>query len=84
MKKQTMENLIEDRKGRSLLAGDLVMLMDADDLENDEIIHSRGDILQYIGGNDDNIGCFIHCTTRQRTDFFADRTLKLNKNRITI
>ena len=79
-----MENLIEDRKGRSLLAGDLVMLMDADDLENDEVIHSRGDILQYIGGNDDNIGCFIHCATRQRTDFFADRTLKLNKNQIRI
>lgn len=79
-----IEPPIEDKKGRSLLAGDLVMLVDADDLDNDEVIHNKGDILQYIGGNDDNIGCFIHCATRQRTDFFADRTLKLNKNRITI
>lgn len=79
-----IEPPIEDKKGRSLLAGDLVMLVDADDLDNDEVIHNKGDILQYIGGNDDKIGCFIHCATRQRTDFFADRTLKLNKNRITI
>ena len=79
-----MENLIEDKKGRELLIGDLVMLMDANGLDTDDLQHDRGDILQYIGGNDDNIGCFIHCKTKQRTDFFADRTIRLNKNRITI
>jgi hypothetical protein len=79
-----MENLIEDKKGRELLAGDLVMLMNVEDLENDELQHNKGDILQYIGGNDDNIGCFIHCKTKQRTDFFADRTIRLNKNRISL
>jgi len=79
-----IEPPIEDRKGRELLIGDLVMLMNVEDLDNDDVNHNKGDILQYIGGNDDNIGCFIHCATKQRTDFFADRTIRLNKNRITI
>jgi hypothetical protein len=79
-----IEPPVEDRKGRELLVGDLVILMDANGLDTDDLQHDKGDILQYIGGNDDNIGCFIHCATKQRTDFFADRTIRLNKNRIAL
>jgi len=79
-----LEPEIEDSKGRSLSKGDLVMLMNADDLDNDDIQHNKGDILQYIGGNDDNIGSFIHCKTKQRTDFFADRTIRINKTKIVL
>jgi len=77
-----IEPPIKDRKGKELLIGDLVMLMNTDYLNNYDVNHNKGDILQYIGGKDDNIGCFMHCATKQRTDFFADRTLKINKNRI--
>ena len=77
-----IEPPIEDRRGAKLTKGDLVMLMNADLLDNDDVPHSKGDILQYIGGEWDNIGCFIHCATKKRTDFFADRTLKLNKTQI--
>ena len=77
-----IEPPIEDRRGAKLIKGDLVMLMNADFLDNDDVPHSKGDILQYIGGEWDNMGCFIHCATNKRTDFFADRTFKLNKTQI--
>jgi hypothetical protein len=70
---------IQDLKGRNLNQGDLVVLADADDLDNDEVIHEVGDIFQFIGGLDDNLGAFIKCETKQRSDFFADRTLKINQ-----
>jgi hypothetical protein len=76
------ESPIEDKRGAILTKGDIVILMNADDLNNNEIQHNKGDILQYIGGDYDNIGCFIHCATKKRTDFFADRTLKINKTQI--
>lgn len=79
---QIDEPIIEDKKGRPLVKGDIVMLVDANGLDTDDLQHDRGDILQYIGAEQDNIGCFIHCATKQRTDFFADRTLKLNKTQI--
>jgi len=68
---------IEDLKGRTLKVGDLVVLANADDLDNDEVMHEAGDIFQFIGGLDDNLGAFIKCETNQRSDFFADRTLKI-------
>lgn len=73
-----MEQPIVDKKGRQLSKGDLVILANVEDLVNDDLYHAKGDVLQFIGGNMHNIGCFIHCKTKQRTDFFADRTLKIN------
>lgn len=70
---------IQDLKGRNLSQGDLVVLADADGLNNDDLTHEVGDIFQFIGGEVDNIGCFIHCKYNKRSDFFADRTLKINK-----
>lgn len=70
---------IQDLKGRNLKQGDLVVLADADGLNNDDLTHEVGDILQFIGGEVDNIGCFIHCKYNKRSDFFADRTLKINR-----
>lgn len=70
---------IQDAKGRNLFKGDLVVLNDAYGLDNDDLMHNVGDILQFIGGDIDNIGCFIHCKYNQRTDFFADRTFKIIK-----
>jgi hypothetical protein len=70
---------IADAKGRSLVKGDLVVLSDAFGLDNDELMHDIGDIFQFVGGLDDNIGCFIHCKYNVRSDFFADRTLLINK-----
>jgi len=73
-----MEQPIVDKKGKELSRGDLVILANAEDLLNDDVYHLKGDVMQFIGGNDDNIGCFIHCKTKLRTDLFADRTLKIN------
>jgi hypothetical protein len=74
-----MEQPIYDDKNRNLEIGDLVILVDARDLDNDDLIHNAGDIFQFVGGMDDNIGCFIHCKTNKGTNFFADRTLKIIK-----
>lgn len=74
-----MEKPIVDLKGRELKIGNLVVLVNVEDLVNDDIQHDIGDIFQFIGGEIDNIGCFIHCNTNKRTNFFADRTLKINK-----
>ena len=70
---------IQDAKGRNLLKNDLVVLSDVYGLDNDDLMHNVGDILQFVGGLDDNIGCFIHCKYNVRTDFFADRTFKIIK-----
>ena len=70
---------ILDLKNRDLKIGDLVVLVDAYGLDNDDITHEVGDIFKFIGGEVDNIGCFIHCKYNKRSDFFADRTLKINK-----
>lgn len=74
-----MEQPIYDDKNRNLEIGDLVLLVEARDLDNDDLIHNAGDIFQFVGGMDDNIGCFIHCKTNKGTNFFADRTLKIIK-----
>jgi hypothetical protein len=74
-----MEQPIYDDKNRNLEIGDLVLLVEARDLDNDDLIHNAGDIFQFVGGMDDNIGCFIHCKTNKGTNFFADRTLKIVK-----
>ena len=74
-----MEQPIKDFKNRNLSIGDLVILHDAEYLDNDDVQHNKGDIFQFIGGMDDNIGCFIHCTYNVRSDFFADRTLLIKK-----
>lgn len=73
------EPSIQDYKNRDLTIGDLVILLNVDDINNKDLQHKVGDVLQYIGGDDDNIGCFIHCNLNQRTDFFADRTLKIKQ-----
>jgi hypothetical protein len=73
-----MEKSIVDSKSRILTIGDLVILADANELLNDDIQHNVGDVLKFIGGDIDNIGCFIHCKSNKRTDIFADRTLKIN------
>ena len=73
------EEPIQDAKGRNLLKGDLVVLNEASGLDNDELMHNVGDIFQFVGGLDDNIGCFIHCNYNVRSDFFADRTFKIIK-----
>jgi hypothetical protein len=70
---------IQDAKNRNLFKGDLVVLNDAEGLDNDELMHEVGDIFQFVGGLDDNIGCFIHCKYNVRSDFFADRTFKIIK-----
>jgi hypothetical protein len=72
-----MYQKIVDYKGRFLKVGDVVILANADDLDNDDVQHEKGFTYIFIGGLDDNIGCFIDCITKQRTDFFADRTLKI-------
>ena len=74
-----MKQPIYDDKNRNLEIGDLVILVEARDLDNDDLIHNAGDIFQFVGGMDDNIGCFIHCKTNKGTNFFADRTLKIIK-----
>jgi hypothetical protein len=74
-----VDDPIQDLKGRRLTKGDLVVLVDAESLDNDDITHEVGDIFQFIGGEVDNIGCFMHCKYNKRSDFFADRTLKINK-----
>jgi len=74
-----MEQPIVDSKGRQLIIGDLVILAEANDLDNEQTQHDSGDILQFIGGDIDNIGCFIHCKYNTRTDIFADRTLKIKQ-----
>jgi hypothetical protein len=73
------EEPIQDAKYRNLIIGDLVVLNDAEGLDNDELMHQVGDIFQFVGGLDDNIGCFIHCKYNVRSDFFADRTFKIIK-----
>jgi hypothetical protein len=77
--RQIEEPLIADRKGRILKAGDLVVLVDARDLDNEDVQHDEGDVFQFIGGDDDNIGNFIHCKNKKETGFFADRTFKINQ-----
>lgn len=76
-----MQELTVDLKNRELNIGDLVVLADADGLLNDDVMHNKGDILQYIGGSmvDYSIGFFIDCKSMKRTDIFAFRTLKINK-----
>lgn len=74
-----MEQPIKDFKNRDLKIGDLVVLVNAYNLRNVEVQHKIGDIFQFIGGGDDNIGCFIHCKCNKKTDFFADRTLLIKK-----
>lgn len=74
-----MDNPIQDYKGRDLHIGDLVVLVNNEHLDNDDMQHDVGDIFQFIGGEVDNIGCFIHCRYNQRSDFFADRTFKILK-----
>ena len=74
-----MQQSIQDFKNRDLHIGDLVILQDANDLDNDDLQHNVGDIFQFIGGLDDNIGAFIHCKYNKRTDFFAHRTSKIIK-----
>jgi hypothetical protein len=76
---QIEEPPIKDDKGRDLTIGDLVVLVEARDLDNDDLIHNAGDVFQFVGGMEDNIGCFIHCKSKKGTNFFADRTLKINK-----
>ena len=73
----TEELPIQDKNGTILTIGDFVKLIDADLLNNDDVQHDAGDKFEYIGGMDDNIGCFIHCKYIKRTNFFADRTIKL-------
>ena len=75
---------ILDRKNNILAQGDLVLLRDAKHILDDETIFNSGDIMQYIGGGDDNIGYFIHCKTKTRVGIFADRTIKINKQSINI
>jgi hypothetical protein len=72
-----METKILDGKDRILNIGDLVVLAYEEGLCNKEVKHDKGDVFQYIGGDVANIGCFIKCETKQRSDFFADRTLKI-------
>jgi hypothetical protein len=79
MKTTFIEDQIQDAKYRNLIIGDLVILVEARDLDNDDLIHNAGDIFQFVGGMDDNIGCFIHCKTNKGTNFFADRTFKIVK-----
>jgi predicted TPR repeat methyltransferase len=79
MKTTFIEDQIQDAKYRNLIKGDLVVLVEARDLDNDDLIHNAGDIFQFVGGMDDNIGCFIHCKTNKGTNFFADRTFKIVK-----
>lgn len=74
-----MEKKILDFKDRVLNIGDLVVLAYEEGLCNKDVQHYKGDIFQYIGGDVANIGCFIKCETKQRTDFFADRTLLINQ-----
>lgn len=74
-----MEQPIQDFKGRNLRVGDLVVLIDAQDLDNDDVQHDKGDIFQFMGALDDNIGSFFHCKYRLRSDFFADRTLLIKQ-----
>lgn len=74
-----MEQPITDFKNRKLNVGDLVQLVDDNGLDNDDVQHKKGDIFYYIGGLDDNMGAFIHCKYNKRTDFFADRTLKIKQ-----
>lgn len=72
-----MYQRIVDYKGRHLKFGDIVILANDEDLVNEDVQHEKGHIYQFIGGMEDNIGCFVDCNTKQRTDFFADRTLKI-------
>lgn len=81
---ENIEQPIFDRRNNTLTQGDLVLLRDAKHILDDETMFNSGDIMQYIGGNDDNIGHFIHCKTKIRVGIFADRTIKINKQSINI
>lgn len=81
---ENIEQPIFDRKNNTLILGDLVLLRDAKNILDDESIFMIGDIMQYIGGDDDNIGHFIHCRTKMQVGIFADRTIKINKQSINI
>lgn len=81
---ENIEQPIFDRRNNILTQGDLVLLRDARHILDDETMFNSGDIMQYIGGNDDNIGHFIHCKTKIRVGIFADRTIKINKQSINI
>jgi hypothetical protein len=81
---ENIEQPIFDRKNNTLILGDLVLLRDAKNILDDESIFMIGDIMQYIGGDDDNIGHFIHCRTKTQVGIFADRTIKINKQSINI
>jgi hypothetical protein len=74
-----VEEPIEDLKGRALKVGDLVVLANADHLYIGGTEHAAGEIFQFVGGLEDNIGAFTKCKTNERIAFFADRTLKINK-----
>lgn len=70
-----MEQPILDMKNRKLNIGDLVVLANVEDLYNFQ--HNVGDIFKYVGGDIDNMGCFIDCNDNSINYFFADRTLKI-------
>lgn len=76
-----MENQALDLKNRELKNGDLVILADAEGLLNDDVMHIKGDVLQFICCSSDDyaVGCFIHCKSKKRTDIFSDRTLLIKK-----
>ena len=76
--RQNPEELpIEDKNGTILDIGDFVELVDAEGLDNDDVQHDKGDKFQYMGGMDDNIGCFVHWKSGANSNFFADRTIKI-------
>jgi hypothetical protein len=77
---ENIEQPILDRRNNKLFLGDLVILRDTEDLYYCNTDFNVGDTLQYIGGDQDNIGHFIHCKTKNRVGFFADRVIKINKD----
>ena len=70
--------MLVDKKGRELKIGDLVVLVDCNDLSNDDLHHNAGDILQLIATENDNYGNFINCKHNKQTDFYADRVHKVS------
>jgi len=81
---ENIEQPILDRKNNTLTQGDLVLLRDAEDLYYGDTQIYEGDVMQYVGGDDDNIGYFTHCKTKRRVGIFADRTIKINKKSINL
>lgn len=73
--------LISDQNNKLLSKNDWVVLIDTEAIEHEHITPRKGDVLQFIRVNDNdiNIGEFLHLPTNQPLNIFADRTLKLNK-----